>query len=195
MCLEFIRSTVDDYDCKQAPTYVLLGTRLLIGWIFFYSGISKLVENGLAYGYASTWLKEATPIASPTIETGLPGLLQAPIAAVVKLGAVVIEPVFQSLTSLSFIGSLVVIFEIGIGIGLLFGVATRLFSLFGAGMMMMFYYGNAEWSHGLVNGNLVYMFLFVFAAVAGAGRIAGVDAWLEQQNIVQEHPPLRYLLG
>jgi thiosulfate dehydrogenase [quinone] large subunit len=50
--------------------------------------------------------------------------------------------------------------------------------------------------HGwVVDDHLVYLFLLFGLGAFGAGRILGVDAWLERTGIVENNPWLRYLLG
>jgi thiosulfate dehydrogenase [quinone] large subunit len=42
-----------------------------------------------------------------------------------------------------------------IGLGLIVGGLVRLASFFGGVLMVFFYLGNASWSHGFVNGDLM----------------------------------------
>lgn len=126
---------------------------------------------------------------------GLPGITELPLAALVSGLSYVMEPIFNFFAGLPFIGPLVVISETLIGIGLLLGAFTRLLGVIGAFIMLMFYYGNAEWSHGLLNGDMVYLILFLIAGLAGTGRILGLDRRLLETNIVENHPRLRYLLS
>lgn len=85
--------------------------------------------------------------------------------------------------------------ELLIGLGLIVGALTRLASFFGAVLMFFFYFGNAEWEHGFVNGDLLTLVLFITLIVFGAGRIWGFDAYLERTATVRENPWLRYFLG
>ena len=66
---------------------------------------------------------------------------------------------------------------------------------FGAFLMAFFYFGNAGWAHGFVNGDLMGLLLFVTMIVQGAGRVMGLDAYLEETDFVRNHPRLKYLLG
>jgi thiosulfate dehydrogenase [quinone] large subunit len=61
--------------------------------------------------------------------------------------------------------------------------------------MVFFYLGNASWAHGLVNGDLMGLLLFVTLGVLGAGRVLGLDAYLEDVEFVQQNRALKYLLG
>lgn len=99
------------------------------------------------------------------------------------------------MASIPNIGAIVVISEIFIGFGVFFGAFKRLFSIIGSFMMLFFYYGNAEWSHGLINGDMMYLLVFVAVATAGAGRFWGLDEWLADRWGVDEGSWLRYLLA
>lgn len=85
--------------------------------------------------------------------------------------------------------------ELLIGVGLVVGALTRLASFFGATLMFFFYFGNAEWEHGFVNGDLLTLVLLLTLIVFGAGRVWGLDAYIERTATVRENPRLRYLLG
>lgn len=90
--------------------------------------------------------------------------------------------------------------ELLIGLGLLVGGLTRLAAFWGAFMMLMFYFGNWDVAHGLVNGDFAYMLVFLAVAAFGAGRILGVDSYIEAYEIdgeplVERYPTLRYVLG
>ncbi|WP_311170787.1 DoxX family membrane protein [Halobellus ordinarius] len=73
--------------------------------------------------------------------------------------------------------------EFLIGLGLVVGALVRLASFFGVVLMTFFYLGNADWAHGLVNGDLMGLLLFVTLATLGAGRVLGLDAYIEQLDI------------
>jgi thiosulfate dehydrogenase [quinone] large subunit len=90
--------------------------------------------------------------------------------------------------------------EFLIGMALLVGVVVRLSAFFGAVMMLLFYFGNWEVQHGLVNGDLAYMLVFLAVAAFGAGRLLGLDALLEKhdangEKLLERYPKLRYVLG
>jgi len=62
-------------------------------------------------------------------------------------------------------------------------------------MMLLFYFGNWSVQHGYVNGDFAYMLVFLAVAAFGAGRILGLDARLEELDLVERNGWLRYLLG
>ncbi|MFB6251485.1 MAG: DoxX family protein [Halobellus sp.] len=84
--------------------------------------------------------------------------------------------------------------EFLIGLGLILGALVRLASFFGGILMVFFYLGNADWAHGLVNGDLMGLLLFVTVAMLGAGRIFGLDAHLERLDVAKTRIG-KFLLG
>jgi thiosulfate dehydrogenase [quinone] large subunit len=84
--------------------------------------------------------------------------------------------------------------EFLIGLGLVVGALVRLASFFGAFLMVFFYLGNADWAHGLVNGDLMGLLLFVTIATLGAGRILGLDVFVERLDLAQTRIA-KFLLG
>ncbi|ELZ38362.1 DoxX family protein [Halorubrum saccharovorum DSM 1137] len=90
--------------------------------------------------------------------------------------------------------------EVFIGLGVIVGLLTRLAAFWGAFMMLLFYLGNWDISHGYINGDFAYMLVFLSVAAFGAGRILGLDSIVEQyvvggQPLVERYPWTRYLLG
>lgn len=178
-------------DCKQ---YSLLGIRLIMGWIFFTSGLTKFLEGGLAFGGAQPYLAHAA-METPAFSGGIAGILQAPGLALVKAGTFIMEPLFGFMASLPFIGHMVVLGELFVGLALIFGVLTRLGATVGALMTLMFYYGNGAWEHGLLNSDFLYFYLFAVIVAVGAGRFYGLDDRLAESEFVRKYPRLKYLLG
>jgi len=151
-------------------TYWVAMLRVLTGWWFFHSGFTKLLDSGLNYGYAATYLE------------GMGGTTLGPVATFLAG--------FPDL-----IGAMVVIFETLIGLALIAGLLTRLASFGGVIFMSLFWVGNAEFGHGLVNSDFMGLLLFVTMIALAAGRYYGLDAFVEKMSFVQNNPRLKYLLG
>ncbi|KAB1188973.1 DoxX family membrane protein [Haloferax sp. MBLA0077] len=88
--------------------------------------------------------------------------------------------------------------ELFIGLGLVFGVLTRLAAFWGAAMMFLFYLGNWNVENGAVN--LTYMVVLLTIAAFGAGRVLGLDPFIERFRVggvplVERYPVLEYVLG
>lgn len=145
--------------------------RLVVGWWFFHAGITKLVEDGLAFGYAPIYLK------------GMEGTVLGPIA------------VFMGTTLGPLMQALVPLMETLIGLAVMAGVLTRLAAFGGAAFMTFFWVGNAGFAHGLVNGDLFGLLLFVTLIIVGAGRYFGLAPVIEDLKFVKQRPKLKYLLG
>jgi thiosulfate dehydrogenase [quinone] large subunit len=156
---------------RPLTAYWLAILRVVTGWWFFHAGLTKLIEDGLAFGYGPAYLK------------GMTGTALGPI------------PVWMGNNLAWLIEPGVPLFETLIGLGLMFGALTRLASVGGIMFMSLFWIGNAEFGHGLVNGDLMGLMLFATVIVVGAGRYYGLDAILEQTEFVKQRPRLRYLLG
>ena len=149
--------------------------RLVVGWWFLHAGLTKYawVPGGSAFD-AAGWMTGATQ-----------GTLVHPITA----WAAGTPPMLAAANAMVPLG------ETLIGLGLIVGCLVRLASFFGVVLMSFFYFGNAAFDHGYVNGDLFGLLLFVTMIVWGAGRVFGLDAYLERTAFVRNHPRLRYLLG
>ncbi|WP_299237504.1 DoxX family protein [Natronomonas sp.] len=145
--------------------------RIITGWWFLRSGVTKLLEDGLAYSYGPAYLR------------GMEGTALGPL------------PVWMGNNLAWLIEPGVPVFETLIGLGVMFGLLTRLAAFGGAFFMTLFWVGNAEFGHGLVNSDLMGLLLFVTMAALAAGRYYGLDAIIERTDLVERHPKLRYLLG
>ena len=92
--------------------------------------------------------------------------------------------------------------QVLIGLALITGAFVRLAALGGAMQMSMFYLGSWDVAGplGFVNSDLVYLVVFLAIGAFGAGRILGLDRYIEQlevgdQALIERYPKLRYLLG
>lgn len=149
--------------------YWVVFIRLLVGWWFLHEGLNKYATPG---AFSAGWFLEKTgTIVSPVLNAFAGGTTEAAVNIVVPIG------------------------ELLIGLGLILGALTRTAAFFGAVMMFFLYFGGEHWRRGLVNGDLLGLVLFVTIIIVGAGRVWGVDAYLEKSDLVHARPWLRYLLG
>ena len=153
-----------------APVWIAL-LRAVVGWWFFHAGVTKLIESGLQFTSGPAYLRGMSDtVLGPLavwMGTAIPGVIEA------------IVPLAETL----------------IGLALLVGVFVRLAAFSGAVFMTFFWVGNAAFGHGVVNGDLMGLLLFVTLMVLGAGRYYGLDGVVERLAPVENHPRLRYLLG
>lgn len=162
--------------------YSVVSLRLVMAYVFLSAGIEKLLADGWsAAGYldpqSGFGVGESNPISG----------LFADMAA----QAGMIDP-------------LVIYGQILIGLALLLGVLVRFAVFWGAIQMLLFW--AAAWQGGLLEGlpvahgylidsSFVYALLLFGIGAVGAGRILGLDARLEETDLVRQNPWLRYLLG
>ncbi|WP_411964806.1 quinol oxidase [Haloferax sp. YSMS24] len=162
-----------EFDYSESVTgYVLVLTRIITGYWFLHAGIGKYMaaEPFSAAG----WLVNATG--------------GSPIHGFLAWAG-------QTPWMLGFTNFMIPLAETLIGLALLVGALTRL-AAFGGGVLMGFFYlGNASWSHGVVNGDLFGLMMFVIVGTLAAGRILGLDTYIEEMEFVKQRPKLKYLLG
>ncbi len=159
----------------------IVALRALIGGMILFAGLGKLAfVSGEAFD-ASGYLVHGVDAASP-----VSGLYAAMGSSALLIDVInVAVPVTQVL----------------IGIALIAGAFVRLAALGGALQMLMFYLGGWEGELlALFDSTLIYAAVFLTVAAFGAGRILGVDAYLERldvggQPLIERYPALRYLLG
>ncbi|WP_311171761.1 DoxX family protein [Halobellus ordinarius] len=177
-----LKSTVGGFTANgrlhSLSVWFILALRLMMGIAFFQSGIDKVLSGSFS---AAGYLQNAPP------SNG------SPVADLfVAMG--------QTPWFVDFVNIAVPWGELFIGLGLLFGAFSRLAAFWGAFMMLMFYLGNWSVSHGYINGDFAYMLVFLSVAAFGAGRIMGLDAYIEQYEVggtplIERYPWMRYLLG
>ena len=161
--------------------WFVVGLRVMMGWVFLTAGLGKFAfVSGESFN-AAGYLANVDP-ASPVAGT------YAAMAAMPELMAIVnvTVPVTQVL----------------IGIALIAGAFVRLAALGGAMQMAMFYLGGYEGGGMLaaIDSNFVYMMLFLAIGAFAAGRILGLDRYIENvrvggERLIERYPKARYLLG
>ncbi|MFT5193478.1 MAG: thiosulfate dehydrogenase [quinone] large subunit [Cellvibrionaceae bacterium] len=148
--------------------YVLVGLRVLMGWTLFQGGIVKILDPEWT---AAGFLKFAIPEGNPFI--GFFGTMA---------GSPTLD--FLVMWGLTLTG-----------LGLMLGALTRWNAFWGAFMMLMFWAASLtgglgtflSLEHGwVVDDHIVYALLLFGLGAFGAGRIFGVDGWLEER-----YPALR----
>lgn len=141
--------------------YWLAFLRVIIGWYIFNSGLGKILEwpfdasGYLLHGSAGTVLE---PLLVFVGNTG-------PLLAITNF--------------------MVPVGEVLIGVGLIFGGFVRLAAFFGTLLMGFFYFTNADWAGSGISIEIAAMLLFMTLAVFGAGRVLGVDQYLESMDWAQ----------
>ncbi|QCJ45990.1 DoxX family protein [Haloprofundus sp. MHR1] len=177
-----LRSTIAGFTAEgrlhTLSVWFIFALRLMMGLAFFQSGLDKVLSGEFS---AAGYLQNAPPANG------------SPVADLfVAMGS--------NAWFVDFVDIAVPWGEILIGLGLLVGALTRFAAFWGAFMMLLFYLGNWDIAHGYINGDFAYMLVFLSVAAFGAGRILGVDAYIEAYEIqgeplVERYPWTRYFLG
>ena len=142
--------------------YWLFILRVLTGWWMFHAGLTKLWETYiLGQPFGAGWF----------IKFAASGTILEPVLSL-----------FNSPAGIAFTNFMIPWGEFLIGLGILFGVLTRTAAFFGAMLMFFFYFVNAGWAHGLFSGDMMGLVLFITIGLFGAGRVWGVDQYLEKMN-------------
>lgn len=164
--------------------YSLLSLRLIMGWVFFYAGISKVINPD--------WTVRSFLNFGISQDNFLRSLAGVDVWSVMASGEILDLGVYwyQLLTPLNQLGLTL------IGLALIFGVLLR-FSAFWGGVMMTFYWlASFPLTDAVViDFHLVYVLLLFGIGAFGAGRLFGLDAWLEELAIVKENQWLQLFLG
>ncbi len=151
------------------PLLTLAG-RLVMGFFLVWSGFDKLITDFSAGGFLANVSKG--PLKDIFVDMG------------------------TNQTALDVIDPLVIWGQILIGFSLILGLFTRVGAFFGALQMLMFYLA-VLWpeNHPFIDDHFIYIGIFALLGALGAGRIVGIDSYLEQTETVKKMPWLKYLLG
>lgn len=161
------------FEFEHADTllpFLALAGRLVMGFFFIWSGFDKLITDFSAQGF-------------------LVNASKGPLKDVfVNMG--------ESQAALDVINPLVVWGQILIGFSLILGVFTRVGAFFGALQMLLFYLTTLWPEHNpFIDDHIIYIAILALLGALGAGRIVGIDAFLEQTEPVENMPAAKYVLG
>lgn len=146
--------------------------RLTMGWMFFYAGITKVLDpNWSAAGY----LNGAKTFAGFYNLLTTPGLL--PITNFINEWGLTI-----------------------LGVSLILGIGVRLASLLGALLMLLYYFPILAFPYPnphafIVDEHIIYSAGLLLLAGLSAGRVFGLETWCANLPICSKYPKLRKLLG
>lgn len=146
--------------------------RVSMGWFIFYAGITKVLNPEWS---AAGYLKGAK-----TFVGFYEWLLQPNI-----------------LPSINFLN------EWGltlVGMALILGLFVRLGSIFGAALMVLYYFPILNFPYPnpytfLIDDHIIYALVMILLATLRAGRVWGLENWCSSLPICSRYPKLRNLLG
>nr|WP_187367335.1 DoxX family protein [Haloferax sp. KTX1] len=164
--------------------YSLFLLRVVMGWTLFQGGVTKLVtyldadpsNNWTAAGFLANGIPEGNPL------MGLWGSMAgSPLIDMLNMWGLTLA-----------------------GLAIILGAFVR-FSAFWGAIMMLFYWAAAleggilaglPLAHGwVVDDHIVYAVLLFGLGAFGAGRILGVDAYLENMEFVRRNRWMSLVMG
>jgi len=146
--------------------------RVSLGWMFFYAGITKILNpEWSAVGY----LKGAKTFAGFYQFLTQPGIL--PITNFVNKWGLTL-----------------------LGISLIFGVFVRLSSILGAALMLLYYFPILDFPYPnahsfIIDEHIIYALALILLAAWRAGRTYGLENWCANLPVCSKFPKLREWLG
>ncbi|MEK7464219.1 MAG: DoxX family protein [Patescibacteria group bacterium] len=156
----------------QSQRLSLFFLRIVMGWLFFYAGITKVLNPDWS---AAGYLKGAK-----TFVSFYDWLITPNILPIVN---------FLNEWGLTFLG-----------LSLILGVFVRLGSWSGVLLMLLYYipildfpYPNAH--SYIVDEHIIYIFSLLVLASFSSGRVWGLENWCSNLPICSKFPKLRKLLG
>ncbi len=150
----------------------LVSLRLSLGWLFFYAGITKVLNPEWS---AAGYLQGAKTFA---------GLYQW-----------FLQPtILPTINFLNEWGMLL------LGMALLLGVFMRLGAIAGAVLMLLYYLPVLEFPYigknsFIIDEHIIYALALLLLAAFQAGRVWGLESWCSNLPICKKYPRLRNWLG
>ena len=146
--------------------------RLSLGWLFFYAGITKVLNPAWS---AAGYLKGAKTFVEFYQWLASPGILPA-VDFVKEWGLTLL------------------------GLSLIFGVFVQLSSILGAVLMLLYYLPILDFPYPnpysyLVDEHIIYALVLLLFASLRAGRVWGLENWCSNLPICSKFPRLRKWLG
>ncbi len=149
--------------------------RIAIGIIYLWAGLEKL---SVGDGKGGPWT------AAGFLKFGTNGTLGWPFVSGTPADGTIFNPTHGLWAGLAgggmmpLINLLVVVGEVGIGLALILGIATRFASAMGTLMMIFFFFAAWDYAFGIVNQHLTYAVVTFGLGVIGAGNYYGLDGIL-----------------
>ena len=146
--------------------------RVSLGWLFFYTGITKVLNSDWS---AAGYLNSAKTF---------PGFYQW----------------LASASNISWVNFLNEWGLTLVGVALILGALTRWASLGGILLMIMYYFPILQFPYPnphsfIVDEHIIYIAVLLFFAAVRAGRVWGLEKWCSNLPICAKYPRLRNILG
>ena len=150
---------------------LLFLTRIGLGWVMFYAGITKVLNpNWSAAGY----LKGAKTFNDFFVSLTEPGIL--PFIN------------FMNEWGLTLLG-----------VSLILGIGVRLSSVLGALLMVLYYFPALDWpkigtTSYIIDDHIIYALVLLYLGAVRAGRMMGMENWFAK-TFLSRYPRFQNIFG
>jgi thiosulfate dehydrogenase [quinone] large subunit len=163
--------------------------RLLMGFTFLWAFLDKL----LALGFGTGRNPETGAINFFGPDAWISG--GSPTDGFLGFGLHTKEPFlsfYEGMVGSAFVEWAFMLSLAGIGLGLMFGILTRISAIGGAVLMVMMYFAGAflPENNPLIDDHIIYAVVLVGIAYIGAGRFFGFGNRWRKTELVQKYPIL-----
>jgi thiosulfate dehydrogenase [quinone] large subunit len=172
------RPPVAEAEVTTSPVvrYAAAAVRISIGWVFLWAFLDKLFGLGHETASKAAWIHGGSPT-----QGFLAFATKGPF-----------KSVYNNIAGQAWADWLFMIGLLGIGVALMFGIATRLAAGSGALLLVLMWSAVLPPADNLfMDDHLIYALALVLIAALGAGRTMGLGATWERLPIVQQQPWLR----
>ncbi len=150
--------------------------RIGMGWIFLWAFLDKTFGLGFATAPENAWIIGGSPTAG-FLSYGTKG----PFAEF-----------FASMAGNPAVDCIFMIGLLGIGIGLIFGIAVKISSYSGALLLMLMYVAGFIWPehNPFLDDHIMYAIMMFLFPLADTSEI-GISKWWGKQKFVRDNPILK----
>lgn len=151
--------------------YAVAAARLLLGFTFLWAFFDKLFGWGLATSAAKAWVNGGSPT------TGFLKGVEGPFA-----------DFFTAMAGQAWADWLFMLGLLGIGIGLLFGVAVRLSVLFGSVLLFLMWMASLPLANNpFIDDHLVYIAVLVIVGYGLKNQKLSCSRWWQKLPVVKSN--------
>lgn len=146
---------------------ILTALRLMVGWVFLGAALRQIPDAAWS---AAGFMGRASYF------TGFYNFLSQP-------------------PLINIIDALIPWVHLLLGLALILGVFMRLTAVVGSTLMILYLLPRIEFPGVITDAHIFYALIMVYLASVGAGRIWGLQGWIDKLEPLEKHPRMRSVLG
>ncbi len=166
---------LSDLTGRIRTDYVWAISRILLGWLFFWTFLDKTFGLGYSTASKDAWLNGGSPTE---------GYLNYAVSGV-------FEPLFSAISGNALVDVLFMIGMFFIGSALILGIGMRLAGIGGTLMLILLWATNVPpVNNPLIDQHIVFIFLLIGLVRIRAGNTLGLGEWWNGTPLVRRFPIL-----